>query len=183
MTELNRPLNSPDSFVQWLSPDNHSVTIRPIRSADLDREREFVNALSTATGYQRLLSQRNLSEDELRRFTDIDYTCHFALVATTLQSGLERQVGVARYIRDDNSGKAEFSIVLSDDWQARGLGNRLLCSLIDVAQASGIHELHGSTLTENTAMIKLARKLNFTIRRDPQGAYITLLTLQLGSSR
>jgi hypothetical protein len=30
------------------------ITIRPVSAADYELEREFVNALSSATGYQRL---------------------------------------------------------------------------------------------------------------------------------
>jgi RimJ/RimL family protein N-acetyltransferase len=188
MIELPGPFNSLASLEQWTSPAGGSVAIRPIRSADLDLEREFVNSLSTATGYQRLLSQRRLSEDELRRFTDIDYEHEFALIATTPlpsehesehQPERERQVGVARYIREETPGHAEFSIVLSDDWQGRGLGYKLLNKLIEAARRSGISRVNGSTLTENAAMIALARKLGFTTQIDPRGAYIMLLTLQL----
>jgi len=174
--------NPLDKVEQWTAPDGGNVAIRPIRSADLDIEREFVNSLSPDATYQRLLSQRRLSESELRRFTDIDYQHEFALIATTRQAGHERQVGVVRYIREQKPGNAEFAIVLSDDWQGRGLGTKLLSKLLETARAAGVGCLQGSTLTENTAMIQLARKLGFAIQKDPRGAYITLLTLQLESA-
>lgn len=47
-----------------------------------------------------------------------------ALIA--LVQGRERQIGVARYVREPSLGDCEFAIVLSDDWQGRGLGAPLL---------------------------------------------------------
>jgi acetyltransferase len=166
-------------FEQWASSDGIAVTIRPICAADLEMERAFVKGLSAATAYQRLFSQRRLTEEELQRFTDIDYQRDMALIATVPHAGGERQIGVARYIRESNSQNAEFAIVLSDEWQARGLGARLLRSLIGQAEALGLSRLNGAVLSENVAMIALARKLGFKIQKDPRGAQVTLLTLQL----
>lgn len=164
---------------QWLSPRGDVVTIRPIRASDLAREREFVNQLSSATAYQRLFSLRSLTEAELRRFTDIDYERDMALVATVCESGIERQIGVARYIREQDTRNAEFAIVLSDDWQGCGLGSVLLRNLISAAEGNGIACLDGAVLSENMPMIALARKLGFSVHRDPRGAHVTLLTMEL----
>src|SRR3982751_1752690 len=99
----------------WLADNGTVITIRPIRAADLALEQEFVSNLSATTGYQRFMSARRPSLDELRRFTDIDYEREMALIATTLVQGKERQIGVARYVKESSPGVAEFAIVLSDD--------------------------------------------------------------------
>ena len=78
----------------WRATDGTEVTIRPIARADLALEQEFVNGLSRQTGYQRLLSGRRLSPEEVRRFTDIDPNRECALIATTRDSGGEREIGV-----------------------------------------------------------------------------------------
>src|SRR5205814_9853750 len=115
------------------------ITIRAISAADCDLEQEFVSGLSPASGYQRLMSARRLSAEEIRRFTDIDYTREMALIATTSGGGRERQIGVARYVKDESApGEAEFAIVLADDWQGRGLGRKLLASLLTAARADGV---------------------------------------------
>src|SRR5712691_6374830 len=115
------------AFETWVAADGTVITIRPICAADLALEQEFVNGLSAPTGYQRLMSTRRPSLEELRRFTDIDYEREMALIAVTDARGRERQVGVARYVKEEASpGDAEFAIVLSDDWQGRGLGAKLL---------------------------------------------------------
>ncbi len=132
----------------WVAADGTVVTIRPIRAEDLALEQEFVNGLSAHTGYQRLMSARRPSLEELVRFTDIDH-------------------------------ERELAIVLSDDWQARGLGTKLLMSLVVAARSHGVRRLVGMTLSENRGMLALGRKLGFVRATDPRSATITNLTLDL----
>jgi len=164
----------------WTAADGTVVTIRPIGATDLALEEEFVNGLSAATGYQRLMSTRRPSLDEIRRFTDIDYERELALIATTSVRGRERQIGVARYVKGTSaSGDAEFAIVLSDDWQGRGLGTKLLASLLVAAKSQGVRRMFGTTLTVNSGMLALGQKLGFKLALDPRSATITNLTLDL----
>src|SRR5262245_36346663 len=131
----------------WTAPDGTPVTIRAIRADDFELERQFVERLSSATGYQRLMSTRRPSADEIRRFTDIDYEREMALIATTAVEGRERQIGVARYVKDQSvPGDAEFAIVLADDWQRRGLGRKLLTSLLAAARRHGVRRMVGTAL-------------------------------------
>jgi hypothetical protein len=81
-----------------VAADGTVVTIRPVCAEDLPLEEEFVNGLSARTSYQRLMSARRLSLEELRRFTDIDDRRELALIATTPVQGRECQIAVARYI-------------------------------------------------------------------------------------
>ena len=155
------------------------ITIRPICAADLALEQEFVNGLSAPTGYQRLMSGRRPSLEELKRFTDIDYEREMALIAIAPIQGRERQIGVARYVKLSSPGDAEFAIVLRDDWQGRGLGTRLLASLLVAAKNHGVRRLVATTLSENDRMLALGRKLGFKLSADPGSATITNLTLDL----
>src|SRR6267378_5230974 len=116
------PSSSLPAFETWVAADGTVITIRPICAADLALEQEFVNGLSAPTGYQRLMSGRRPSLEELKRFTDIDYERELALIAIAPIQGRERQIGVARYVKLSSPGDAEFAIVLSHDWQGRGLG-------------------------------------------------------------
>jgi|SRR5262245_59552065 len=164
----------------WTAPDGTSLTIRPICAADFELEKQFVERLSSASGYQRLMSTRRPSADEIRRFTDIDYEREMALIATTAVEGCERQVGVARYVKDKGvAGEAEFAIVLADDWQRRGLGRKLLASLLAAAKSRGVKRLVGTALSSNSAMLALARGIGFKLALHPASATITTLTLDL----
>ena len=166
----------------WAAADGTVVIIRPISAADLALEQEFVDGLSASTGYQRLMSARRPSVEELRRFTDIDPERELALIATTLVKGRERQIGVARYVKEESSpSDAEFAIVLSDDWQGRGLGTKLLVSLLVAAKSHGVRRLVGTTMSENRGMLELARKLGFRLATDPRSATVTDLTVDLAA--
>jgi RimJ/RimL family protein N-acetyltransferase len=54
-----------------------------------------------------------------------------------------------------------------------------LKNLIAIAKANGIACLDGAVLSENAPMIALAKKLGFAVHRDPRGAQVTLLTMDL----
>jgi RimJ/RimL family protein N-acetyltransferase len=165
----------------WATADGTVITIRPISAADLALEQAFVDGLSASTAYQRLMSARHLSLEELRRFTDIDRERELALIATTPVQGRERQIGVARYVKESPPGDAEFAIVLSDDWQRRGLGTRLLVSLLVAAKSDGVQRLVGTTMSKNGGMLALGRKLGFRLALDPGSATITNLTVDLAT--
>lgn len=168
---------------RWAAADGTAVTIRPIRAADLALEFEFASALSFRTRYQRLMSARTLTIEELRRFTEIDPERELALIATVRAEGRERQVGVVRYVREASPERAEIAIVLADDWQGRGLGTRLLLGLIAAASDAGVRCLTGTALSTNEAVLALGRKLGFRLAADARTATVTNLTLDLGSFR
>jgi GNAT superfamily N-acetyltransferase len=105
----------------------------------------------------------------------------FALIATTLAQDKERQIGVARYVKESTSGDAEFAIVLSDEWQGRGQGTRLLASLLVAAKSRSVQRLIGMTLSDNDGMLALARKQGFKLAKDPGSATITNLTLDVAA--
>jgi acetyltransferase len=164
----------------WHAADGTVVTIRPISDADLELEAQFVRHLSPTTGYQRLMSARTPSWEELKRFTDIDPTRELALIATSSVDGRERQIGVARYVKDAAArDDAEFAIVLADDWQRRGLGRKLLAALVTAAREHGVRRLYGTTLSTNEPMLALARKLGFRAALNSASASITDLHLDL----
>jgi RimJ/RimL family protein N-acetyltransferase len=165
----------------WAAADGTVITIRPISAADLALEKEFVDGLSASTGYQRLMSARRPSPEELRRFTDVDPERELGLIAITSVQGQERQIGVARYVKESSPGDAEFAIVLSDDWQGRGLGIKLLGSLLAAAKNNGVRRLVGTTMSENRGMLALGRKLGFSLALDPGSAMLTNLTLDLAA--
>lgn len=155
------------------------MLLRPISPRDFELERDFVRGLSRSTSYLRLMSGRQPSADEVRRWTEIDWRREGALVATVRVDCIERQIGVARYVAQPGETEAEIAIVLSDAWQGHGLGVPLLASLIELARQSGITRLFGATLSENAAMIALGRRLGFKPFRQRGAAYLTELSLDL----
>ncbi len=76
----------------------------------------------------------------LARFTQIDYDREIALVALGGTEPNEKRLGVARVITDIyNRKNAEFSVVVGDLWQGKGIGYLILTELIKDAREKGYH--------------------------------------------
>ncbi|WP_244135661.1 GNAT family N-acetyltransferase [Burkholderia seminalis] len=164
----------------WGAKDGTPILLRAIEPGDLDIERELVDRLSSRSRYMRLMSARKPTEDELIRWTCIDRRREGAVIATDWAGGRERLIGVARYAMEDEATEVvECAIVIDDQWQRQGLGHVLLSSLIDLARRSGMRQMVGTMLTENSAMKGLARSVGFTLSRQPGRAFVTDLRLDL----
>lgn len=167
------PLHYPAHLRQWTRlADGAEIMLRPIRPDDDALEKAFLCGLSRDSRYNRLLSSRALTPEEIRRLTRIDYEREMALVAV---SGHDRQaqlLGVARYHKDADGAGAEFALVVADAWQRKGVGSLLLQLLLQHARTAGIARLHGITLASNQSMQMLARKLGFVQQADPQDATV-----------
>lgn len=153
-------------------PDGVHIVIRPMHPDDDALERTFINGLSSETRYNRLLSGRKLTPEEIRRLTHIDYEREMAFAAVVADGWQASAIGVARYVRDAAGAGAEFAIVVADAWQRKGVGTLLLGTLVAQASAAGIERLHGIRLATNEAMHQLARKLGFATTIDPQDATV-----------
>jgi len=171
---------------EWPLKGGGLYTIRPIHPDDAQMLQALVRGLSPESRYFRFAS--TLPELPLRmlaRFTLIDYDREMALVAvvkarTTADDGsvaeTERIVGVSRIITNPDGTSCEFSLLVADDHTGRGLGSRLMLSIIESARAKGLAEVMGLILTNNTPMLKLMRSLGFTIAayaEDPDFRFAT----------
>ena len=163
----------PEHLVEQVSlRDGSQVTIRPIRPDDTGIEQEFVRALSSESRYFRFMDTiRELSPRMLRHFTEVDYRRHLALVALGGSGEKPVMLGVARYVTGEDPQRAEFAIVIADEWQRKGLGERLMQALIAAARGAGVRALFGEVLAGNHKMIGLMAKLGFSMNfneRNPR---------------
>lgn len=157
-------MQAPDIRFEFEPQGGGSVTIRTIRAEDARIEQAFVQRLSPRSKRLRFMSAvRELTPAALDRFVNVHFPDEMALIATVLEDGAEREIGVARYAHSSGIGTAEFAVVVSDDWQGRGVGSELLRCLFDVASSAGLPGIHGLILRENAGMLQLARQLGFSI--------------------
>jgi acetyltransferase len=101
------------------------------------------------------------------RLTQIDYDREMAFIATVDQDGKEVEVGVCRYAVNPGGDSCEFAIVVSDDWQHRGLARKLMLVLIDAARSRGLKFMEGDFLSNNERMLKFVAGLGFTLSNSP----------------
>lgn len=153
------------------------LVIRPVLPQDEDLTTEFFGSLPAAARYDRFMSpMRSLPPELIKRFTNVDYTDHLALVAEVFDGGGEIVVAEARYARlASDPAAAEFAVSVAERWQGNGLAKLLLSKLVCRAAAAGIGRIVGETLGTNEKMLHLARKAGFTITRSPEVRGLMLL--------
>jgi RimJ/RimL family protein N-acetyltransferase len=146
------------------------VLIRPVLPQDEDLTSAFFGGLPARARYNRFLAPvRDVPPELVKRFTNIDYASHLALVAETFTGGHETVVAEARYARTaGDTSAAEFAVSVAEDWQGRGLASLLLAKLLCRAAAAGIARVVGETLASNEKMLHLARKAGFAATRSAQ---------------
>jgi len=142
------------------------IFVRPIRPEDAPLLTALFESLSPQSVYRRFFTPlKRLPHSMLARFTQIDYDRHIALVALPEAQPADTMLGVARAIIGRNFKEAEFSVVVSDPWQGKGIGAALLQRCISIAKERGIETVTGTVLAENTQMLALGKKLGFKIQR------------------
>jgi len=142
--------------------DGTDIVVRPIRPEDAEIEAKFVRELSKESKYFRFMSSlRELSQEMLVRFTQIDYHNEMALIAVIQNGASEEQIGVARYVTNLDKTSCEFALAVSDRWQNRGIARKLMRSLMGVARDRDLEKMEGTVLSNNSKMLELMTSLDF----------------------
>jgi acetyltransferase len=170
----------------WPMRGGGEYTVRPVQPDDAQMLQDLVQGLSKESRYFRFVSSMHeLPPAMLARFTLIDYDREMALVAihktrTAGEDGemleTERIIGVSRYVTNPDKSSCEFSLVVADDFAGKGLGSRLMMSIMDVARDKGLSEIEGLVLTHNPGMLKLMRSLGFTVKTFEEDADFKLVS-------
>ncbi|CAA9428813.1 MAG: Acetyl-CoA synthetase (ADP-forming) alpha and beta chains, putative [uncultured Rubrobacteraceae bacterium] len=151
------------------------VALRPIRPEDEPLMVKFHESLSERSVYYRYFHaiklDRRTAHDRLTRICFIDYDREMALVAEgqNPETGETEILGVGRLSRNHPvPDEAEFSMLINDRFQRRGLGTALLDKLIKIGREEGLSRITATILPENRGMQNLSRKLGFHLHRDPE---------------
>jgi acetyltransferase len=153
--------------------DGAQVRVRPIRPEDEPLMVQFHASLSEQSVYMRYFHMMKLDQrtahERLTRICFIDYDREMALVAerTDPKTGECEIMGVSRLSRHGAvSGEAEFSVLVSDRFQRRGLGTLLVGRLLEVGRAEGLRRITAEILLDNHPMQRITERLGFRLRRD-----------------
>ena len=186
---------------------NTSLSVRPtklrrvqslvhrISPIDLERERRFIQRLAPATKRQRFLGAVGEPSDaQLLRLVSPRSGSELALAWMVG----EEFAAVARYavlgvsssalspeheptVREAQGPRAEFAIVVADQYQGQGIGRKLSLALIEAARQAGIATLVGDCYAENRAVIALVESLGFTVSRHLEDAGLCSVHLSLAN--
>jgi acetyltransferase len=124
-----------------------------------------VHDLSDESKYFRFMnSVQELTEDMLARLTQLDYSREMALIAVTLNGEKETELGVARYAINPDGNTCEFALVIADSIAGKGLGQKLMVSLMEAERSKGLAIIEGEVLNNNHRMLKLMTRMGFTLK-------------------
>ena len=152
----------------WKLKDGTPVTIRPIRPEDEPLMVQFHTTLSERSVYLRYFCSLSLStrveHDRLVRICFASYDRGFALVADRKnpETGQHEVLGVGRFSAI-NRFEAEAAVLVSDQWQGRGLGTELLSRVARVAREEKLRRLSGEILRDNLATQAIFKKVGFKL--------------------
>ena len=166
---------TPNGFSSY--PDNYQgrvrtvkgvdIFIRPLFETDLVLLKEFLYSLSARSVYLRFLSPvREFSEKMLAQLIRVDHKSHIALAAFPAEDPGQYLMGVVRLFIESDLSAAEFSVVVLDSWQGKGIGAELFSRVLEIGGSAKVKKIWGLVLPENRQMLKLARSLNFTVKRE-----------------
>ncbi len=172
--DLPRPAIRPyptQYLTDWTLRDGTAVRVRPIRPEDEPLLIRFHQELSDRSVMFRFFHPMNLTQriahERLIRVCFNDYDRELALVTEGRgDDGKPFILGIGRLSKLAGGKEAEFSIVISDKWQNRGLGTRLLELMEQVARSENIERLFGLIMRQNLEMQRVAEKLGFTLTGD-----------------
>ena len=162
----------------WRLPDGSDVLLRPIRPEDEPLEHEMLTSLSAKTLKERFFQPiKQITHEMHVRLCNIDYEREMAIVAEIRDGDKKRLIGIGRLIMEPDLKKGEFAVIVHDAYQGKGLGYKLVDTVIGIGHEKGVEEIYGFVLSDNMNMLNMSRKLGCSI--EPLEDGITKVTLRL----
>jgi RimJ/RimL family protein N-acetyltransferase len=163
--------------------DGRAIHIRAMRPTD---EAELVQAfgrMSEDARYMRFMRfVREPNLERVRKALASFPEGGIGIVATVPAADGIDIVGSATYLVGNDSNTCEFAINVASEFGGVGLASTLLTALINAAKARGLTEMDGYVLAMNQPMLRLARRLGFTITSDPEDGAVRICRLRLADS-
>jgi acyl-CoA synthetase (NDP forming)/RimJ/RimL family protein N-acetyltransferase len=150
--------------------DGSVAHLRPITPADEDAVHRFHGRQSDESIYMRFFAPlRQLSDRDVKRFTNVDYRNRVALVATVRGE----IIGIGRYDRITPT-TAEVAFNISDSYQGRGIGSVLLEHLAVIAWEAGVQEFTAEVLPQNRKMMSVFGDAGYEVSRRFEDGVVSL---------
>jgi acetyltransferase len=154
--------------------DGRSVTLRPIQPEDEPMWHTLLSSCSPESIYSRFFAPiRQFTHEMATRFCFIDYDRELAIVAEVTDEAGRRLVAVGRLVADPEREEAEYAILVHDDFQSGGLGTSLTRYCLEIAENWGIQRVTAVTLSNNTKMTAIFRKMEFVLEHDVEEGFVT----------
>ena len=135
------------------------IFLRPIKSGDGARYKDFLLSLSNQSVYLKFFRLIRLTDDFVERLVNVDYFHQMTILALTEPEGDERVLGMARYDLNKEKVTAEVAFAVRDDHQNQGIGRELVAHLTAVGKKRGLNGFTAQVMVDNRRMMHLFRSL------------------------
>jgi GNAT superfamily N-acetyltransferase len=164
----------------WTGRDGTQFELRPIEAGDYRLLTSFVRRLSFGSRYFRYgRGSFQPSDDEICRMCTPDPTHAAHLLVLHGSNEPRLVVGSGRIVYEPGQNRCELTLIVSDSWQRRGVGRRLLEGLIDSARQKGHQEIFARILTTNAPMLALVQRRGFAVSDSDDGPAVKMARLLL----
>lgn len=154
-------------------PGGSPLLIRAVRPDDKQALQAIMRRLSPESAYLRFFrAKRELTPEELKYYTEVDFRDHVALVAILRENDTDLLIGTGRYFMGTSTapGSAELSFVVDDAHQGQGVAAHLLRHLAGIARTAGITELRAEVLADNKRMLNVFSHSGLPMQVIPAGS-------------
>jgi acetyltransferase len=86
-------------------------------------------------------------------------------------------------VADADHSKAEYAVLVADEWQKLGLGSLLTDFCFEICGTWGINRVYAETTADNQAMQRILRRHNFSLRKTSNGEMLYQASLTSGAQK
>ncbi len=156
--------------------DGGTLRLRPPTTADAEAVVAFFESLSDRSRYLRFHGVRQVDRSLAEPSLDPDWHERGSLVGTLAdESGAERIVALADYVRLRDPAAAEIAFAVADEEHGRGIGTRLLEQLAARAGEAGIRRFVAEVLADNRPALAVFADAGFELARELEQGEVELV--------
>ena len=167
----------PEEAVKEVALKNGTkVMIRPARASEVSGLQDIFYHMTPHDVYTRFfIGLKSLSVSEADYLCNVDYEKEMAFVATIGHLEEEKIVGSSCYIVNPSTNMADVAYMIRPEWKGGGLGAALQDCMVEYAKSKGLRGFTADILSENKAMLTLAKKCGTVTMRPSFGAYEVMI--------
>ncbi len=145
--------------------ENLNVRFRAIKPSDEEEMRRLFYRFSDQAVYYRYFSPiKTMPHRKMQEYVNVDYRHTMSIVAIIEESGTEKLIGEARYVRSHNDPFADTAFIVDEHYQGMGISTYLFNLLIRAAREQGIAGFKADVLENNRAMLKVYEKAIYPVQ-------------------
>ena len=145
--------------------DSLTVRFRAIKPSDEEEMRRLFYRFSDQAVYYRYFSPiKTMPHRKMQEYVNVDYRNTMSIVAIVDESGVEKIIGEARYVKTQGEPFADTAFIVDEQYQGMGISTYLFNLLIRAAREEGIAGFKADVLENNRAMLKVYEKALYPVQ-------------------